>query len=209
MEGCALARRSFTDVFQRLLHRIVAKPAVYDFVQWVCGAEHSHRKLRALTIDARDCLILDVGAGTGNGQLVIPEGVRYLWLDDDRQKLTGVGQRGSCFSAVLASATAIPLASKSVDIALCIAMSHHIDDIGILDLFGELARVCRERLIFLDPVLSPKSLVSRVLWKYDRGSHPRSAAALRSLVHERFEITHDEEYTLYHRYWLCAAKPRI
>jgi ubiquinone/menaquinone biosynthesis C-methylase UbiE len=198
-----------TDVFQRLLHHIVAKPAIYDLVQRACGAKHSHRKLRALTVDAQDCLVLDVGAGTGNGLHIIPEGTRYLWLDNDRQKLTGVDQHGSCFSAVLASATAIPLASKSVDIALCIAMSHHIDDISILDLFGELARVCRQRLIFLDPVLNPKSLVSCALWKYDRGSHPRSAAALRSLVHEHFDITHDEEYTLYHRYWLCAARPRV
>jgi len=189
------------------LHRIVARPAVYDVVQKLCGCELSMHRIRELAADPAGITVLDVGAGTGNGLRALPPKARYLWLDNDPLKLTGLRVKGRTVMAVLGSATAMPLRSKSVDTALCIAMSHHLDDREVLDLFAELARVCRNRLVFVDPVECPKSLVSRLLWMCDRGSHPRPAAVLRGLVQQRFAIESEEEYAIYHHYWICAARP--
>jgi SAM-dependent methyltransferase len=189
-----------------LLHRFVARPAIYNLVQTLLGASRSLEKLKKLTANVGAVTVLDVGAGTGNGLRVLPNEARYLWLDNDPQKLAGLESLGRPFLAILASATAIPLGARSVDMALCVAMSHHLDDRQISELFLELSRVCRGRLIFLDPVERPESFISRLLWKYDRGSYPRRVAALRALVQERFRIDYEEEYSIYHHYWLCSAR---
>ena len=188
-----------------LLHRIVSHPAVYDMVQTLFGAEKNLRKIKALMASAGGATVLDVGAGTGNGMQVVPDRARYLWLDNDAQKLAGLPRTARLWSAILGSATAIPLRDQSVDTALCMAMSHHLDDRQVVQLFSELARVCRGRLIFFDAVDSPGSLKSRLMWKYDRGSHPRRVATLRKLIQERFQIDHEEEYSICHHYWLCSA----
>jgi ubiquinone/menaquinone biosynthesis C-methylase UbiE len=131
-------------------------------------------------------------------------------LDIDPQKLDGLRNSGqqAVIRAVLGSATDIPLRSRSVDTALCIAMSHHLDDREVEKLFAEISRVCRGRMIFVDPVERSSSLASRILWKYDRGSHPRSVDVLRRLVQDKFDILHEERYAIFHEYWLCAARPR-
>lgn len=188
-----------------LLHRLVAWPAVYDLVQMVLGAGRSRKKVRKLLQNAGPVFVLDVGAGTGNGLRVLPAQARYLWLDNDPRKLAGL-RRDRPISAVLASATAIPLARRSVDLVLCIAMAHHLDDRELLKLLCELSRVCRDRLIFLDPVACRQSAVSRFLWKYDRGSHPRTSAVLRHLIQQKFKVECEEEYAIYHHYWLCSAR---
>jgi len=189
-----------------LLHRIVAHPAVYDLIQRMFGAQHNLKKIRALMANAGAITVLDVGAGTGNGLQVLPDQAKYLWLDNDEQKLAGLRRTGRLWFAILGSATAIPLGDHSVDLTLCMAMSHHLDDCQVDELFSELARVSRGRLMFLDAVERPDSLISRLLWKYDRGSHPRRAATLRRMVQERFQIEHEEEYSIYHTYWLCSAR---
>jgi hypothetical protein len=73
---------------------------------------------------------------------------------------------------------------------------------------GEVARVCRQKLIFLDAVRQDTSAISNFLWKYDRGSHPRTASALRSSIAHNFAIEYEERYSIYHYYWLCTAKPK-
>ena len=195
-------------MFIDLLHRVVARPRVYDLLQTLLGARTSLKKLERLLANVGAITILDVGAGTGNGLRVLPREARYVWLDNDPQKLAGVERIGRPFLAILASATAIPLGPRSVDMALCVAMSHHLDDRQISQLFSELSRVCRDRLIFLDPVERAESLVSRLLWKYDRGSYPRRVAVLRELVQQRFQIEYEEEYSIHHHYWLCSARVR-
>ena len=191
-----------------LLHRLVAQPRIYDLLQRLLGVEQSLQRLRRLVTDVGPALVLDVGAGTGNGLRVLPSQARYLWLDNDSQKLSGMQRMARPFLAILGSATAIPLNRSSVDVVLCMAMSHHLDDQEVLELFSELARVCRNRLVFVDPVEHTQSFVSRLLWKYDRGSYPRSVSTLRGLIQQRFEIEHDEEYSIYHRYWLCSARAK-
>lgn len=193
------------SMFTYLLNRLVAWPAVYDLVQTACGAGQSRKRVRKLLQDAGCISVLDVGAGTGNGLRVLPPQARYLWLDNDPQKLAGL-KSGRAIEAILASATAVPLAPHSVDLVLCIAMAHHLDDQELLQLLDELSRVCRDRLIFLDPIACRESFMSRLLWRYDRGSYPRTSTVLRRLIQRKFNVEYEEEYSIYHRYWLCSAR---
>jgi SAM-dependent methyltransferase len=191
-----------------LLRRVVGDPKVYDAVQRLFGLEHTRRRLRPLLADTAGRLVLDVGAGTGLVQPLLPPTARYVWLDNDVDKLRGARPAGGRLRGILGDATRLGLRDGTVDVALCLAMSHHLADHELEAMLAELARVVRERLVFLDAVVVPSSLRSRLLWSLDRGRHPRTLPALRAAIERRFEIRTLEQYAVYHRYLLCTAAPR-
>jgi hypothetical protein len=47
-----------------------------------------------------------------------------------------------------------------------------------------------------------------MLWKYDRGSHPRTEAGLRQAIGRHFEVVRVESRTNNHRYLLLTLRPR-
>ncbi len=152
--------------------------------------------------------MLDVGAGTGIALSLLPEHTRYIWLDTDTAKLRGVRTPGAHARAIIGDATRLPLRDRCVDVALCLAVSHHLTDARLEAMLGELARVVHRRLIFLDALVVGASIRSRLLWAIDRGRHPRTLDTLRAAIERRFEIVTLEEYAVHHRYVLCTAVPR-
>jgi ubiquinone/menaquinone biosynthesis C-methylase UbiE len=195
-------------VLRKVLQTISSDARVYDLVQRFMGCEHSLKRLAPYLVPFAGGVVLDVGAGTGNCARITPASSRYIWLDNDAEKLRGFRAKISTGLAMLGDATCIALRAKSVDVALCVAMSHHLSDLELAGLFRELARVCRTRLIFVDPVINPNSLVSDLLWRYDRGSYPRSVGQLCSSVEQHFELECREEYAIYHHYLLCVGRPK-
>jgi uncharacterized protein YbaR (Trm112 family) len=187
-----------------VVRSIVGIPFVYDAVQRLAGSEGISRRIRPILRDAGGTLVLDAGAGTGNFEALLPGSARYLWLDTDTNKLAGFRAKSQA-PAVLGDATRMPLKDRSVDWALAVGMSHHLDDDELGRLLDELRRVVRERLFFLDAVVTP-AYKSRLLWRYDRGRHPRSANVLRTQLALRFDIESDEEFTVRHRYLLVTGK---
>jgi len=153
-------------------------------------------------------IVLDIGAGTGNYTSLLPQSATYLGLDIDPKKLQAFEAKWPFGLAIVGDATRICLKDKSVDYALCVALSHHLLDSQLSLLFGELARVVRQGLIFLDAVEYKESKISNLLWKYDRGSYPRSMEALCGAIERWFEIEEIERYAIYHHYILCMGKPR-
>jgi SAM-dependent methyltransferase len=183
---------------------IVRIPLAYDLIQHLAGAERISRRIKPILAEAKGALVLDVGAGTGNLEALLPGSVRYLWLDPDSHKLAGFRAKSRA-PAVLADATRIPLKDASIDWALTVGMSHHLTDGELGRMLDELRRVVRQRLFFLEPVATA-SYRSRLLWRYDLGRHPRSAAVLRTELAARFRIITDEEFTVFHRYLLVTAR---
>jgi SAM-dependent methyltransferase len=153
-------------------------------------------------------MVLEVGAGTGNWADLVPFGASYLWLDNDPEKLKGFRAKWPYARAVLGDATALPFQNHAVGTVLSVAVTHHVPDEGLPHLVDEMARVARDRLIFVDAVDVPGRVVSSTLWKYDRGSYPRSAGALRRALEPRFLVDRVENYSAYHRYLLCVASLR-
>lgn len=194
--------------YVRVLHHVIANPAIYDAAQVLGGLDIARAQLRPLLARVSG-LLLDVGAGTGNYADLISPSAKYVWFDNDPDKLRGFRSKYPQALAILGDASRLSIRDKSVDFALCVSVSHHLTDEELTAFLRELARICRRSLIFLDAVQQPDSLVNRILWNYDRGSYPRRREALRARIEEHFDIKEERRYRIYHRYMICVAKPKL
>jgi SAM-dependent methyltransferase len=192
----------------QLMHRIAGEPAIYNLIQRAAGLEVTRARLAKLLGDTSGVL-LDVGAGTGLYVDLLPAGTRYVWLDNDVEKLRGFRTAYPGELAVLSDAGRMAIREESVDYALSVALSHHLTDAELDGFLASVARICRRGFIFLDAVERPESVVSRALWKYDRGSHPRKLEDLRRRLERYFIIETESSYRIYHTYLLCRAVPRL
>lgn len=190
--------------FRQLLHGIVARPWVYDAVQFLAGSRSIRAHLRPL-LQVANALVLDIGAGTGNYADLLPSPDCYLWFDNDPEKLRGFKAKYAASSAVLGDASLLPFRDRSVDLALCINSSHHLSDAQLHAFLADVTRISRRGIVFLDAVKRPDSLVSSVLWKYDRGSNPRLLSELCDMIGRYFTIEFAESFHVYHQYFLCFA----
>ena len=64
------------------------------------------------------------------------------------------------------------------------------------------------RLIMLDGLWAPRRLTSRVLWAWDRGSHPRSAAVLDAAFRTHFDIEDTTTFSVLHEYYALNCRKR-
>ncbi len=191
----------------RILETIVANPLVYDLVQRIAGREQNYRRLMPFLTRAKGDLLLDAGGGTGEIARILDPTIRYLWIDNDTQKLAGFRRKYKHGWAVVGDLTRIPLAPASVHTALCVGVSHHLTDGELKELFSGLARVCRNQLIFLDPLEQKDSTISNFMWRYDRGRYARTAECLISMLEQYFVLEETQRYSIYHHYLLCIARP--
>jgi ubiquinone/menaquinone biosynthesis C-methylase UbiE len=198
-------------VLARWLHYLVAKPWIYDRVQTLAGAEIVSRHLAAtLRPYLRPGMrVVDVGGGTGLARSLFPLDSTYVCLDNDPTKLEGFLKKDPKGLAVLSGATRMPIKSASIDLVLCRFISHHLPDDLLPGLFRESARVLNDagRLIFVDPLWTPTRPIARMMWRYDRGSFPRTEAALMTAISVDCQIESWERFAVFHQYALGVAKP--
>lgn len=190
-----------------ILHTLVANPVIYDTVQRLVGMNYSIKQMQPIFEQMAGQVVLDIGAGTGLYLSAFPANAKYIWLDNDPQKLEGFQIRSNSLPAILGDATRIGLANKTVDFVTCVAIAHHLDDTQLYKFVDEVARVVRKKLILLDP-LATDAWQSKSLWRYDRGSYPRTAEQLNAALSRRFEIEQIDYYAVYHRYAILHARPR-
>ncbi len=192
-----------------ILHKIVSHPQVYDLVQKAVGGAQVTGFLSPHFEQTAGHSLLEVGAGTGDCRKLMPASTRYIWMDHDAQKLSGFRKKQQGELAVMGDATQLCFKDKSVDYALCAAVLHHLNDAELARLLTELQRVVRRRLIVLDPVDCQDRAMSNLLWRYDRGSFPRTAQNIRTILERQFTMEHTDELTVNHRYVLCVASPKL
>jgi SAM-dependent methyltransferase len=182
-------------------------PRVYDAIQVMAGRRVAFGRLRQAIAPAGNQTVLDVGAGTGSLARALPPGAVYWALDNDPAKLRRLSAKVPHAHCLEGSALNIALPDKAVDWTVCVAVAHHLNDDELPRLFGELARVTRRRLVFLDPLWTSKLGIARLLWRYDRGSHPRSSQTLLTAIDRHFDIEWVERFRVLHTYVLCSARP--
>jgi len=190
------------------LHRIVSRPAIYDLVQRAVGVNEVYRHMQPHLDQSAGRTLLDVGAGTGSLAAKVPASCRYIWLDCDTDKLRGYLRKKPGGVGVLTDGATLCLKDKSVDDAVVMAVAHHIPDEALPGFFAEVSRVARRRLIFVDPLRVSDPFVSNLLWRYDRGSFPRTEEELRSHLTRHFELATVDCFSVFHHYVLCVGRPR-
>jgi ubiquinone/menaquinone biosynthesis C-methylase UbiE len=196
-------------VLTRALHWLVKRPLVYDAAMFAAGARHVGRILREEfhKLDLNGHLV-DVGGGTGLLRGVLPASVRHICLDIDPLKLAGYRKRDAADTALLGDATALPLADAAVDAVVCAFIAHHLDDESLRRMVDEAYRVLKPggRLVFADPLWLPRRLPGRLLWRYDRGRHPRTYESHTASVARRFPVIAERRFAFVHAYTLLIGQ---
>jgi ubiquinone/menaquinone biosynthesis C-methylase UbiE len=195
-------------MFTALLHRLVAHPWVYDLAQSVAGAKKVRARLADRISPLHDAkTVLDIGGGTGSVAALWSPSSKYICLDIDPLKLEGFVSKNPTGTALLADATRIPIADESVDAVLCTNVTHHLTDSLLDQMLSESRRILTGggKLILSDALWAPNRRVSRTIWKYDRGSFPRTPQRLQDAVSKHLGISSWEQFAIWHEYFICVA----
>jgi ubiquinone/menaquinone biosynthesis C-methylase UbiE len=190
---------------RRLLHNLVAVPAIYDACQWLAGASASRRVFREeLKVLAPQGRVLDVGGGTGLMRPLLPEAWSYCCLDPDPQKLEGFRAKFPDDESLQCSACEMLVQDESFDLCIMCAVSHHLTDEDLDRALKEIKRVLRPAGCFMlmDAVWNPANLRGRFLWSVDRGSFPKTASALEAHLQEHLHIDRRRTWRVHHEYAL-------
>ena len=60
-----------------------------------------------------------------------------------------------------------------------------------------------------DNFIGPDRRVSRTMWHYDRGSFPRTAQTIQSVVSGPLTIDSWDQFAIWHEYFVCVAAPKL
>jgi len=193
---------------ERAAAALVARPAVYAVVQALAGQARVAARLgSALASLAPHGPLLDVGSAEGGFASRL--GLDPFFLDIDLRPLAALRRRRPRSRAAAGDATRLPCRDSAFDVSLCVAVSHHLDDGQLERVVSELARVTRGHLVFLDALRNDRRSLSRWLWRFDRGRHPRTRSELQSVLERRFRLRNPEEFTVHHQYALWIGSPLL
>jgi SAM-dependent methyltransferase len=187
---------------------VLDDPRVYDLIQVAAGRHVTSRRLEDALRAAAGQTVLDVGAGTGNLARVLPPGTTYWALDNDPQKLRRLERKLPGTRCLLCSALDTGLEDEAADWTAFVTVAHHLDDDQLALALAELARITRQRMVFVDPLWTGKWGPHRVIWRYDRGSHPRSMETLIDALKDHFTLERAAHYRMIQDYLLFVGRPR-
>lgn len=182
--------------------------AIYDLGQALTGASASRTRLARLfermSISGR---VLDLGGGTGSIQAYLPKGTQYICLDNEFPKLCRLRARFPGTAATLSDASCLPVRTGSIENVLTIAMPHHLEDRAWTLVLAEAQRVLRPcGYFFVVEPLKTTRWTGRVLWRLDRGSHPRARKDLLASIEKYFSIVYTDQYSILHDYFIAVSK---
>ena len=187
----------------RLLHKLASQPVVYDWIQRLAGVDQIYARVAPhLRVSAARPTILDVGGGTGTMRRFFPADSQYICMDIEMPKLRGFRTKSRDGLAVLCDATKMSFRDGFADALICTSVAHHLTDDMLEVVLRESVRVLKPggQLFFLDPIADPNRPIGRMIWKLDRGSHPRAADTLRNALDRSFNVVRWEQFAVYHAY---------
>jgi ubiquinone/menaquinone biosynthesis C-methylase UbiE len=189
------------------MNQVLEHPRVYDLIQTLGRWHVTARRLEEVMADASGRVVLDVGAGTGNLAPLLPTDAEYMAIDIDPARIRSLERKVPTARCMVGSALETGLEDKAADWSVCNGLAHHLEDEDVPRLIAELARVTRERLVFVEPLWPGKHLINGLLWRYDRGSHPRPESTILAALRAHFVLERVERFWPSQELLLCVARP--
>ena len=193
-------------MLKTLAHAVTSRPVLYQMTQVLLGQNRSRRQLEQVLSGRRQGRCLAIGSSAGAlERSLVPDAVG---VDIDVLPLLQMKRLAPGAEAVAGDAASLPFLRRTFDLSLCIAVSHHLDDDSLQSTFEEIRRVTRGTFVFLDAVRNDSRAMGRLLWRYDRGSHPRTRSELVRAIEQCFTIERTVVYRYLHEYLICVARPK-
>lgn len=194
------------SALQRLAAALVSRPFIYNLVQNLAGQKQVAARLRIALKSLPAGRSLDVGSSSGG--LAFRVGLSPVCMDIDPRPLLRLRRLHRAAHAVAGDAASLPFPDGTFDLTLFVMIFHHLDDQTMSSVVPELSRVTAGHLLLLEPLRIESRRISRWLWRYDRGPHPRTREELLTHLEREFHLLEVVEFAVYHRYLLCVGKPR-
>lgn len=207
LDPAAMDAAGGPGLLRRVYHSALARPTVYDFLQRHGGGVPIAARVRTVLAGTAGRTVLDVGAGTGMVADILPSEARYVWLDNDRLKLTGFIAKGVPALTILGDAAQLPFRDAAVDVVTMVEVAHHLPDEAFSAFLSEAARVTGERFVLADGLRTGR-LRSRILWALDLGRHPRTDDELQAALSRCFEIREIVRFRVNHDHVIYDCVPR-
>jgi SAM-dependent methyltransferase len=199
--------------FRRLVARIVSHPRVYRLQRRLLHAEKLDEQLTPL-IDkavggAAVGTIVDVGGGSGTSRSLWPPTWTYIGIDPD-ERAVQFGQADENTERTVGSASNLPFPDGYADAVLMKEVSHHLDDETWDKTLEEIRRILKPggTFVFLDGVWTRQRWISRLVWRFDVGRHPREAASIEADIAKHFELEDLARFAAIHHCIVLLARPR-
>jgi SAM-dependent methyltransferase len=173
------------------IRSVLSHPKIFETFSRALGGPRSHRILIDEYIRPEPGVrLLDIGCGTGDMFSLMPQ-VRYTGLDISAPYIEHARERfGERAEFRVASGASLPDDLNDFEIAIAIAVLHHLDDDEARALLAGAAAALRPdgRFISIDPLYAEgQSRASRAVISRDRGRHVRTAEAYTALAQTAFE----------------------
>jgi SAM-dependent methyltransferase len=195
------------------LYALLASPLIYEMLQRAMGLAGVRREFLGNFLRARrGDRVLDIGCGVATLLDHLPE-VGYVGFEPNPAYVEAArrkyGDRGTFHVGRFDKQAASRL--QPFDIAMAVAVLHHMSDTEALELFGLLATVLKPggRVVTLDNVfVEGQNPLARLLISFDRGQNVRSPDGYAALVGDAFSHVAG---AIFHKgfppytYWMMTA----
>ncbi len=184
------------------LRSLLKKPFVYDFFQFLIGANNARRRyVNECVRPETDSVLLDIGCGTGSILNFLPPSIQYYGFDSSQNYINQAKREFSNKGVFFCkNINDVDLLHSFPKFTLVIASGilHHLDDFEALKLLNIASRAMnpKGRLITLDGCyIQNQSTIARFVLKKDRGQNIRTRKEYETLARKIFK---NVKTTLFH-----------
>lgn len=160
-------------------------PGVYDFIQIIVTGNF-YKKISSAINFLNGRKVLDIGCGTGTLVSYLKPSL-YMGLDINSNFIKYANKKYPSYSFKVFDLTKDNFPKKNFDYLFIMNVLHHLTDEQVRSLFKKIKKF-RDFKEFIIIESKPKSIVGKILSKFDAGSNFRGFNKVQLMVEKEFKI---------------------